>query len=53
MSSGSQAILYVSAEWPIQRIAQWQILLQARAIENQAVVVAANRVVLTIILDPI
>ncbi|TOZ02714.1 carbon-nitrogen family hydrolase [Leuconostoc pseudomesenteroides] len=44
MSSGPQAILYVSAEWPIQRIAQWQILLQARAIENQAFVVAANRV---------
>lgn len=44
MAEGPQQILYVVAEWPIQRIAQWQILLQARAIENQAFVVAANRV---------
>lgn len=35
-------ILVVSAEWPRARIAQWRILLQARAIENQAFVVAAN-----------
>ena len=44
MSVGPQEILYVVAEWPIQRIEQWQIMLQARAIENQAFVVAANRV---------
>lgn len=44
MTEGPQQILYVAAEWPIQRIDQWQILLQARAIENQAFVVAANRV---------
>lgn len=44
MAVGPQQILYVVAEWPVQRIAQWQILLQARAIENQAFVVAANRV---------
>lgn len=44
MAQGPQQILYVVAEWPIQRIAQWQILLQARAIENQTFVVAANRV---------
>ncbi len=35
-------ILLMSAEWPLARIKQWQILLQARAIENQAFVVAAN-----------
>ena len=44
MAEGPQQILYVAAEWPIQRIDQWQILLQARAIENQTFVVAANRV---------
>lgn len=37
-------LLYVSAEWPDVRIPQWKILLQARAIENQAFVVAVNRV---------
>jgi D-glycero-beta-D-manno-heptose 1-phosphate adenylyltransferase len=35
-------ILVVSAEWPLARIGQWKILLQARAVENQAFVVAAN-----------
>ena len=44
MAKGPQELLFVTAEWPEQRIAQWQTLLQARAIENQAFVVAANRV---------
>jgi len=35
-------ILVLSAEWPRARVAQWKVLLQARAIENQAFVVAAN-----------
>lgn len=35
-------IIVVSAEWPLARVSQWRILLQARAIENQAFVVAAN-----------
>ncbi len=35
-------ILVMSAEWPLARIEQWKILLQARAIENQAFVVASN-----------
>ena len=43
MSSGAK-ILFVSAQWPDVRIKQWEILLRARAIENQAFVVAANRV---------
>ena len=43
MAQGAK-IFYVVAEWPQQRIEQWQILLQARAIENQAFVVAVNRV---------
>ncbi|PRO67019.1 carbon-nitrogen family hydrolase [Alkalicoccus urumqiensis] len=37
-------IFYVVAEWPEQRIEQWRALLIARAIENQAFVVACNRV---------
>ncbi|MFB9769578.1 carbon-nitrogen family hydrolase [Lactiplantibacillus modestisalitolerans] len=37
-------VLFVSAEWPTARLTQWRLLLQARAIENQAYVVAVNRV---------
>ena len=33
----------VSAQWPGARIDNWRILVQARAIENQMFVVAANR----------
>lgn len=43
MARGSE-VLFVSAQWPKERIAQWRILLQARAIENQAFVVAVNRI---------
>lgn len=37
-------IMFVPAQWPKTRIDHWQILLQARAIENQCYVVAVNRV---------
>jgi len=37
-------ILFVSAAWPYPRVANWEILLKARAIENQMFVVASNRV---------
>lgn len=36
------SLLVVSAQWPLIRIDQWRTLLQARAIENQSFVVAAN-----------
>ncbi len=36
------SLLLVSAQWPQARIEQWRILLQARAIENQSFVIAAN-----------
>lgn len=36
------ALFYV-ANWPAKRIAHWDVLLRARAIENQSYVVAVNR----------
>lgn len=35
-------LLVVSAQWPMERLDHWKILLRARAIENQVFVVAAN-----------
>lgn len=40
---GTDAYLVV-ANWPAKRRLHWQVLLQARAIENQAYVVGVNRV---------
>lgn len=40
---GARLILLPS-EWPIQRIEHWRTLVRARAIENQYIVVACNRV---------
>jgi predicted amidohydrolase len=37
-------LFLVIANWPEKRIAHWVRLLQARAIENQAYVAAANRI---------
>ena len=37
------SLLLVSAQWPAARKNHWRILIQARAIENQAYVVACNR----------
>lgn len=36
--------ILVIANWPEERAAQWEALLPARAIENQAYVIAVNRV---------
>lgn len=44
MASQGPKVIFVSAEWPTVRLPQWRLLLQARAIENQAFVVAVNRV---------
>lgn len=40
---GAEAII-VSAQWPLARINHWKTLLQARAIENQCYVLAANNI---------
>lgn len=37
-------VLVVVAEWPAQRISHWDLLLRARAVENQAWVIGVNRV---------
>ncbi|MBD3109767.1 carbon-nitrogen family hydrolase [Bacillus sp. AGMB 02131] len=37
-------IMFIPAQWPSKRIDHWQLLLQARAIENQCYIVAVNRV---------
>jgi omega-amidase len=39
----ADVIIYV-ASWPQKRIAHWQHLLRARAIENQAYVIGVNRI---------
>ena len=35
-------VIVIPAEWPLERIEHWRILLQARAIENQCFIVATN-----------
>lgn len=42
MADGAE-VLFVTAEWPLERLAHWRTLLIARAIENQCWVVACNR----------
>lgn len=41
---GGVELVVIHAEWPHPRLAHWQVLLKARAIENQMYVVACNRV---------
>ncbi|MCQ4086500.1 carbon-nitrogen family hydrolase [Saccharibacillus sp. JS10] len=41
--SGRADVLFVVAEWPVERLEHWRALLIARAIENQCWVIACNR----------
>lgn len=41
---GGARLVFLPSEWPHPRLAHWQTLLRARAIENQLYVVACNRV---------
>lgn len=42
-NDGAYAVI-LPAQWPITRIDHWDILLRARAVENQIFMIAANRV---------
>lgn len=42
-ASVQSELIIVAANWPAQRISQWKVLLQARAIENQTYVIGVNR----------
>ncbi len=41
---GQAEVIFIAAAWPLARIKHWVVLSQARAIENQAFVVACNTV---------
>ena len=42
LTDGGAEMLLVAAAWPAARIAHWRLLVQARALENQAWVLACN-----------
>lgn len=41
---GGAEVMLVSAAWPASRVEHWRLLTRARALENQALVVACNAV---------
>jgi len=43
LALGGAKMVAVMAQWPAERVAHWEALLKARAIENQLFVLGANR----------
>jgi omega-amidase len=43
-ATGGAQMIVISAEWPAKRVNHWQVLLRARAIENQVFMAAVNSV---------
>jgi len=43
-AAAGATLMLLCAQWPMRRIAHWDVLLPARAIENQCVVAACNAV---------
>ncbi|MBU0493227.1 MAG: carbon-nitrogen family hydrolase [Chloroflexi bacterium] len=41
-AAAGATVVLLCAQWPVRRIAHWDVLLQARGIENQCVVAACN-----------
>lgn len=44
LALGDAQVMLIPAEWPAQRLNHWRTLVVARAVENQAFVLACNRV---------
>jgi omega-amidase len=44
MALAGAVLFLVPAQWPVRRVKAWDLLVQARAVENELIVAACNRV---------